>query len=240
MAILTSLCMRGRGKYLFTSLFLPVIVFSAACGIPSTSYLPPVSADSVESPLLNETTYSFFIPSPDTIAAEVFEGFEIYYKLIPSESAADYSEGDPDLLSPISWNNLITAGYERLSSSAETATALPEYPLILLSSSDKSNPELVINLAFSNAASAVPGTTYGAGVSFKRSYENTSGERILKSFTATDFEVGDADLPIDFDPSSYDITIVLYIMSYGNDYVDLILNIHSSAAYLGKSLLLLN
>ena len=88
----------GRG-------YIPFLLLLSSCGIPSTSYMPPVPDTSVESPLTAETLYSFSNPDPDAVNPEVFEGFEIYYTLVPTENADEYDEsGDPQLESPVSWN----------------------------------------------------------------------------------------------------------------------------------------
>ena len=233
---------KGWGKLFFPAAIISISSIFASCGIPASPYLPPIPTESVESPLTNETAYSFAIPSPDSIIDSIFEGFEIYYKLIPSESSPDYlDDGDPELSSPISLNDLENEGYERIASSIETPTDLPSYPVILLTDAEKSDPSLIITLDFSNSATSVPGSSHGEGISFKRSFVSESGERILKSFTTADFAEDDGDLPPGFDiTANFDITIVLYAMSYGNDNSNLILNIRSSATYLGKSLLLLN
>lgn len=213
-----------------------------SCGIPSAPYLPPVPSLSVESPIGPETDYYFLIPDPSTINPEVFEGFEIYYKLFdPFDNIDDKlnTSGDTSLSSPVSLTSLKNAGYQRIAASTETAPSLPAYPLIPLSETDKQNAALIIQLEFSNIGNEIPKSVHGA-VNFSRTLKNKSGNRELKGFQPSNFEAEDSDLPADFDPeSNFDITVALYVMSYGNDYENLTFNIHSTAVYLGSSDLIL-
>ncbi len=226
------------GVFLLAALAaLPLV----SCGIPSSPYLPPVPATSVESPLVSETNYYFSIPDPATINPEIFEGFEIYYKLFDPQTIDDALEagGDASLSSPVSLTSLKNAGYQRIASTLETASSLPDYPLIPLTGTDMQNKDLRITLEFSNISNK-PRSVYG-NIFFSRTLKNASGARVLKGFSSSDFAADDSDLPPDFDPSSRfdDVTIALYVMSYGNDYQYLSFNIHSTAVYLGNSKLVL-
>ena len=225
----------------FAGLVLPLVF---GCGIPSAPYLPPVPSDTVKYPGLAEKDYLFYMPDPDTINPEVFEGFEIYYKLFDPLTVNDKfdANGDTSLSTPVSLTALQRAGYVRLASSAEISSALPTYPLLPIADADKAVSGLAINLAFSNISPATPRTTYGVNVVktiyFNRTLKNTDGTRLLEGFTTTDddFKVDDSDLPQGFDPAAnFDIVIALYVFSYGNDYVNLSFNIHSTGVYLGKS-----
>ncbi len=224
----------------FAGLILPLVF---GCGIPSASYLPPVPTEYVVYPIGTETDYYFSIPDPDTINPEIFEGFEIYYKLFDPETVDDKFDvnGDTSLSTPVSLTALQRAGYVRLASSTEVDSALPRYPLLPVAEDDKAISGLTIRLAFSNI-STTPRTTYGVNVVktiyFNRTLKNTDGTRLLEGFTTDDFEVDDSDLPQGFDPAAnFDIVIALYVFSYGNDYLNLSFNIHSTGVYLGKSFL---
>ncbi len=217
---------------LFLALLAP-----AACGIPSAPYLPPVPATSVQSPLTSETDYFFSIPDPETINPEVFEGFEIYYKLFDPQTADEDLDinGDASLSSPVSQQSLTREGYVRLASTTETGSPLPRYPLIPLSDADMENENTLIELEFSNLGDNRPRSVYG-NIIFMRTLRNDAGTRELENFS--DFDSGDSDLPQGFDPGqSFDIVIALYVMSYGNDYENLSFNIYSTAVFLGNSFL---
>ena len=160
------------------------------------------------------------MPDPDTINPEVFEGFEIYYKLFDPLTVNDKfdANGDTSLSTPVSLTALQRAGYVRLASSAEISSALPTYPLLPIADADKAVSGLAINLAFSNISPATPRTTYGFNVVktiyFNRTLKNTDGTRLLEGFTTTDddFKVDDSDLPQGFDPTAnFDIVIALYV-----------------------------
>ena len=132
------------------------------------------------------------------------------------------------------------SGYERIASASETAASLPVYPLIPLSDTEMQDAELRIKLEFSNIGGEKPRSVHG-GISLSRTLKNDTGTRVLMGFTPTSFSEGDSDLPTDFDPASnFDVTIALYVMSYGNDYLNLSFNIHSTGVYLGNSDLVLS
>ena len=221
-----------------------MVFMVAACGIPSAPYLPPVPSTSVKFPIGFETDYYFTIPDPAVINPEIFEGFEIYYKLFDPQNVDDElnANGDASLSSPVSLNSLKNAGYERIASSSEAQapTALPAYPLIPLSDTDMQTEGLRIKLEFSNIGGNKPRSVHG-NIDFLRTLKLASGLRRLKGFSKDDFAADDSDLPPDFLPESmFDVTVALYVLSYGNDYLNLSFNIHSTAVYLGKSDLVLS
>jgi hypothetical protein len=218
-----------------------VLILLGACGIPSAPYLPPVPSSSVQSPIGPETDYFFRVPEIEN--PEIFEGFEIYYKFFDPQTVTDNLDinGDISLSSPVTLTSLEREGYARLASSTESASALPGYPLIPLDDADKAaNTETQIELEFSNIGNDTPRSVYG-NIVFRRTLENNAGTRVLKSFASSSFSSDDSDVPPDFDPEeSFDIVIALYVLSYGNDYLNLSFNIHSTAVYLGDSLLTLS
>ena len=196
----------------------------------------------MESPIGPETDYYFSIPDPATINPENFEGFEIFYKLFDPQKVDDElnANGDTSLSVPVSLTSLKNAGYERIASSLETASSLPAYPLIPLSGADMQNEDLRIKLEFSNIGGDRPRSVHG-NIYFSRTLKNDSGARILKGFLSSDFSAEDNDLPPDFNPEeNFDVTIALYVLSYGNDYLNLSFNIHSTGVYLGNSDLVLS
>ena len=218
-------------------LVLNFLLLMLSCGIPSAPYLPPVPSSSVESPIGPETDYYFLIPDPDDINPEIFEGFELYYKFFDPQTADEELDinGDNSLSSPVSLTSLRREGYVRLASSKETASLLPVYPLIPLSDTDMNNAATEIKLEFSNLGSDNPRSVYG-NIIFRRTLTDSAGSRLLTDFDPENFAIDDSDLPSGFDPTtSFDIVIALYVLSYGNDYVNLSFNIHSTAVYLGSS-----
>lgn len=222
------------------------VLAGTACGIPSTSYLPPVSPDTIIQPIGGET--DFFFDIPDNTNANIFEGFEIYYKFFSSEDEdAPGVEGDASLPSPVSLQSLISSGYSRLADSREDVATFPDYPLIPLAEilTDPAGPAdgFTIELNFSNEGSSLPSIQMANDITtqFSRSLYATPAQRQLKGFSPSDFLLNDSDLPPEFNPqANFDISIALYVLGYGNDYTTLSFNIHSVAAYLGSSKLILN
>lgn len=218
-----------------------VVFLLGSCGIPSAPYLPPVPSTSVQSPIGPETDYFFQVPEIEN--PEIFEGFEIYYKLFDPQTINENLDisGDTSLSSPVTLTSLQREGYVRLAASDESASSLPRYPVIPLDDSDKAtNTETQIKLEFSNIGNDAPRSVYG-NIRFRRTLEVTAGTRLLKDFSPLNFASDDSDLPEGFDPQeSFDIVIALYVLSYGNDYLNLSFNIHSTAVYLGNSLLSLS
>ncbi len=208
-----------------------------SCGIPSTSFLPPVPVDKVFYPIPAETSYKFTIPDPSTINADIFDGFEIYYKFFRTPTVLEFIDenGDVALSDPASHIQLQNAGYARLAASTETPSDLPHYPLILLTDAEKDEIDLAIELDFSNYAGHLPTSLHGS-IQLVRSLKGASGERLLKGFSPSHFTEADSDLPQGFNPSAEsEITISLYVLSYGNNFSDFDFDIYSSAVYLGKT-----
>jgi hypothetical protein len=224
------------------SILLLLVSFAliGSCGIPSTSYLPPIAVDQVVYPLLVETSYSFVIPDPSTTTTDIFEGFEVFYKLFRTSNTSELfdANGDASLSDPVSHIQLRNAGYSRLARSTETASALPDYPLIPLTDIEKDDEDLIIELNLSNIGSAVPISLHG-NIQLARTLKGSAGERILKGFAPGNFASGDSDLPPSFEPSTeFDITIALYVLSYGNNFSDFDFDIHSVAVYIGRTQLI--
>jgi len=218
-------------------LLIHVVLLAGACGIPAAPYLPPVPPESVVLPIALDPFYAFSIPNPAAINPEIFEGFEIYYKLFDLLSVGDKlnTSGDISLSLPVTVTSIQRAGYVRLAASTEVPTALPSYPLIRLSEADMDDEDLTIRLEFSNI-DARPRSTYG-DVKFYRTLKATDGTRDLKSFDPDNFfEVDDSDIPSGFNlAENIRVVIALYVFSYGNDYLNLSFNIHSTGVYLGCS-----
>ena len=226
----------------FALLFLVTFFLCGSCGIPSTSYLPPIPVDKVIYPLLVETRYAFVIPDPASTTADIFEGFEVFYKFFRTQGVSEHfnENGDTELTNPVSHIQLRNAGYSRLARSTETASALPDFPLITLTDAEKDDADLLIQLNLSNIGSAVPVSLHG-NIQLARTVGGSAGQRILKGFAPSHFTAGDSDLPDGFEPSTeFDITIALYVLSYGNNFSDFDFDIYSVAVYIGRTQLIVS
>jgi hypothetical protein len=236
-----------RGRALCGLSTLTAMLIILACGIPSTSYLPPVPLSGVVYPLPSETLYTFSAPDPDTTNSDIFEGFEIYYKFFTEAEAADRDvideNGDTALSASVSKTELVNAGYVRLASAAEIASELPDVPLIELTTVEKDDPDFAVSLNFSNVSPSRPEyldplypASSAGNFRFSRTLANSSGNRILKGFAATDFAAGDSDLPTNFDPAAESfLYITLYVLSYGNNFDAFDFDIYSTAVYIGTT-----
>ena len=208
----------------------------AGCGIPSTSYIPPIPEDSIVRPLEGETFFSFGIPVDNN--PEIFEGFEIYYKFYRIDDENLIAKiGDETLATPVTQQSLRNARYRRLSNPVDPAELESVFPLVPIERIDRSDADLLITLDFGIISTSYPYSTYG-DIYLSRLIEVPGVDPIYKGFSTSDFDTTDPDLPIGGNLTGItSLYLSLYAMSYGNSISDLRLDIHSVAVYLGRILI---
>ena len=223
----------------FALLYIPisacfVILLSiGGCGIPSTSYMPPIPEDSIIRPLEGESFFTFGIPSDNN--PEIFEGFEIYYRFYRiDDPALAAMVGDNELQTPVTRQALANARYRRLHNADESPELLSELPLIPILREDRSDSNLIITLDFGGISNTFPHETY-ANILLSRLIDIAGSAPAVKGFSSTDFSKSDPDIPpgIDVNTAS-NFYLSLYAMSYGNEISSISLDIHSTAVYLGR------
>ena len=214
-----------------TSLFL-------GCGIPS---YPSLIAPDTVLPTSPESGLEFTFMIPTANDDDIFEGFELYYKLYTGTQEAD-GLIELESGSVVDFATLQQAGFASMLDASDSSGEAVR-PLLPLSDDVENDATAELVLDFSPIIAAEPSqfpeiVIEDVVTRLARNRAVPGNQAVAAGFFTDDFAAADGDIPIGYDPESVNpedlrIYIAMYILSYGNDIPSLEFNIYSQPSFAG-------
>ena len=224
----------GWGQY---GSLMVLAVGLAGCGIPS---YPSLIAPETLLPTSPESGLELAFNIPTLNDADIFEGFELYYKIY---SGGDEASGliATDIESIVDLATLQQASFDPMILAEATDDLIR--PLVPIQDSLKSDGDIVIVLDFAPIIAAEPAEFPSLSIdedatSLARNIALLGNPPVPAGFSDDSFDATDTDMPVTFDPESADplasiLYISMYVLSYGNDIPALQFNIYSQPSFAG-------
>ena len=209
----------------------------SSCGIPS---YPSLIAPDTILPTSPESGLEFAFHIPTENDDDIFEGFELYYKLYTGTQEA---EGliETESSSVVDFATLQQTGYVSMVDAAGSGEAVR--PLLPIDEAIENDTTLELIIDFSPIIAAEPGqfpeiVIEDVVTRLARNRALPGNQAAAAGFFRDDFAAADGDMPIGYDPESANpddlrLYISVYILSYGNDIPSLEFNINSLPSYAG-------
>ena len=208
------------------------------CGIPS---YPSLIAPDTVLPTSPESGLEFTFLIPTENDDDIFEGFELYYKLYTgTQEAEGLIEAETDSI--VDFAALQQAGFVSMID-ASTSSGEAVRPVLPLSEAVENDSTIQLIIDFSTIIAAEPSqfpeiVLEDIVTQLARNRAVQGNQAVAAGFFTDDFAAADGDMPIGYDPESANpddlrLYISMYILSYGNDIPSLEFDIYSLPKYAG-------